>query len=292
MASITNVIRSTLTELVGPADNSPAVLPAGLPEAVLPAARAGVALLIDYQSPAYAQLYCDRLRRFIGRGRVDDALFEEIARLLADRMAYHDAIRIAQLKLQEQPRSGRADVRRFRCDELLGTLPVIAGGPLLRAIDMISCSHRTVPIRFSNSGWWGVQRLKLEASLRHSRRLSSRYAIERVWVERWLHMIDRALTKQPDAAPAVVQTATMIEGYGTGYRHGMAAWHQIIDGLVKPVFDGALVLPDLAAAITRARHVPRDPKGEELRKAIAEIRAGALLPSLVGEGGADEVRVG
>ena len=47
MASITNVIRSTLTELVGPADNSPAVLPAGLPEAVLPAARAGVALLTD-----------------------------------------------------------------------------------------------------------------------------------------------------------------------------------------------------------------------------------------------------
>ncbi|QDM18556.1 hypothetical protein FNL55_22870 [Tardiphaga sp. vice352] len=280
MTGFINVIRNTLTELVGPDHSTPAVLPAGLPDQVLPAARAGVALLTDYQSQAYAQLYCDRLRRFIGRRGVDDALFAEIARLLAERMAYLDAIRIAQLKLQEAPGQGRhaIDVRRFRCDELLGALPVIAGGPLLRMVEIVRCAHRTVPIRFSNASWWGIQRLKLESSLRHSRRLSARYAVERVWVERWLHMIDRALTRQPAAVGAVVQMATMIEGYGTGYRTGMAAWHQIIDGLAKPVFDGPLVLPDLAAAIARARHVPRDPKGEELRKVIAEIRAGACNP--------------
>jgi hypothetical protein len=59
------------------------------------------------------------------------------------------------------------------------------------------------------------------------------------------------------------------------------------------VFDGTLVLADLSAAIAEARHVPRDPKGEQVRKAIAEIRARAVFPSpLVGEGGADEVRAG
>jgi hypothetical protein len=275
-----NVIRNTLTELVEPARQAPAELPAGLPGAVLPAARAGVALLTDYQSPVYAQLYCDRLRRFIGRRGFDESHFVEIARLLAARMAYLDATRIAQLKLQEPPGYGRGadDVRRFRCDELLGALPVIAGGPLLQAFEIIGCAHRTLPIRFSNRGWWGVQRLKLESSLRHSRRLSARYAVERVWVERWLHMIDRALTKRPDAVAAIIQTATMIEGYGTGYRHGVAAWHQIIDGLAKPVFDGVLVLEDLSAAITRAQHVPRDPRGDQLRKVIEEIRAGACNP--------------
>ena len=279
MPGFINVIRSTLTELAGPADTAPATLPAGLPDAVLPAARAGVAFLTDYQSPAYAQLYCDRLRRFVGRRGVDDTLFTEIARLLAERMAYHDATRIAQLKLHEPPKKGRAavDVRRFRCDELLSALPVIAGGPLLWAFERIGCAHRTVPIRFSNAGWFGVQRLKLEASLRHSRRLSLRYASERAWVERWLHMIDRALTKQPEAVGAVVQTATLIEGYGTGYRTGVAAWHHIIDGLAKPVFDGVLALPDLAVAIARAARVPRDPKGEQLRKVIAEIRTGASM---------------
>ena len=280
MSGFINVIRNTLTELVGPADLAPAELPAGLPEAVLPAARAGVALLTDYQSPTYAQLYCDRLRRFIGRRGVDDTLFVEIARLLAARMAYLDATRIAQLKLQEPPGhgGGSVDIRRFRCDELLGALPVIVGGPLLRAFEIIGCAHRTLPIRFSNKGRLGVQRLKLESSLRHSRRLSARYAVERVWVERWLHMIDRALTRRPDAVAAIVQTATMIEGYGTGYRHGVAAWHQIIDGLAKPVFDGTLVLPDLSNSLTRARNVPRDPKGDQLRKVIEEIRAGACNP--------------
>jgi hypothetical protein len=143
------------------------------------------------------------------------------------------------------------------------------------ALECIGCSHRTVPIRFSTASWWGIRRLKIEASLRRWRLLSVRYATERVWVERWLHMIDRSLTKQPDAVAAVVQTATMIEGYGTGYRHGLAAWHQIIDGLAKPVFDGTLVLPDLSAAISQARAVPRDPKGDQLRKAIGEIRARA-----------------
>ncbi|MDB5657170.1 MAG: hypothetical protein JWQ94_4783 [Tardiphaga sp.] len=278
MPGLHNVIRNTLTELIGPDQVEPAELPAGLPDVVLPVARAGVMLLTDYQGAAYAQLYSDRLRRFIGRRGVDDALFAEIARLLAQRMAYHDAIRIAQLKLQEPRQAGRAavEVRRFRCDELLAALPAIVGKPLLWAVERIGCSHRTVPIRFSNAGWWGVQRLKAEASLRRSRRLSLRYAGERVWVERWLHMIDRALTKQPEAVGAVVQTATLIEGYGTGYRTGLAAWHQIIDGLAKPVFDGVLVLPDLAAAITCARQAPRDPSGEQLRKVIAEIRAGAM----------------
>jgi len=280
VAGFINIIRNTLAELVGPDHVAPAVLPVGLPEAVLPAARHGVALLTEYQGPAYAQLYCDRLRRFVGRRGVDDELFSEIARLLAIRMSYQDAIRIAQLKLQEPPGKARrpVDVRRFRLDELVSTLPEIAGEPLMWLLAKISCSHRTVPIRFSNASWLGIRRLRVESSLRRWRLLSVRYAVERVWVERWLHMVDRALTKQPDAVWAVVQTATMIEGYGTGYRHGVAAWHQIIDGLAKPVFDGTLVLPDLAAAIAEARAVPRDPKGENLQKAIGKIRERAVLP--------------
>ncbi len=278
MAGFISAIRATLTELMGHDDAAAPCLPRGLPDAVRTVALHGVAILIDYQGPGYAQLYCDRLRRFVGRHGVDDALFCEIARLLTARMSYHDPIRIAQLKLAEPVTASRApvvDVRRFRADELISALPEIVGDPLLWALECVGCSHRTIAMRFSNVGWWGRRRLGLEASLRRWRLLSVRYEMERRWVERWLHMIDRALTKRPEAAAAVVQTATMIEGYGTGYRHGLAAWHQIIDGLAKPVFDGALQLPDLADAIRRARAVPLDPKGDQLRKAIAEIRARA-----------------
>ena len=73
--------------------------------------------------------------------------------------------------------------------------------------------------------------MKIEAGLRRWRRFSVRYAKERVWVERWLHMIDRSLTKQPAATSEIVQTATIIQGYGdwsivtdwpTGMRSSMA----------------------------------------------------------------------
>lgn len=281
MAGFITVIRATLAELAGhDGDDAPAVLPPGIPDAVQPVARDGVALLVDYQGPKYAQLYCDRLRRFVGRRGVDDDLFSEVAELLARRMGYLDAMRIAQLKLQEPANRGRppaVDVRRFRLDELVSALPEIVGDPLMWLVDGVSCAHRTVPIRFSAANAWGVRRLRMEASLRRWRPLSVRYAIERDWVARWLHMVDRALTRRPDAARAVLQTATMIEGYGTGYRHGMAAWHQIIDGLVKPALDGTLPIADLAGAIARARAVPRDPKGDQLRKAIGDIRAHAVL---------------
>jgi hypothetical protein len=280
VAGFITVIRATLAELAGPDHVAQAVLPPGIPDAVQPAARDGMALLVNYQGQKYAQLYCDRLRRFVGRRGVDDELFSEIAQLLAMRMSYLDAIRVAQLKLQETVSRGRppvVDVRRFRLDELVSALPEIIADPLMWTLDSVSCSHRTVPIRFSAASGWGVRRLRVEASLRRWRPLSVRYAIERTWVARWLHMVDRALTRRPDAARAILQTAAMIEGYGTGYRHGMAAWHQIIDGLVKPALDGTLPIADLAGAIVRARAVPRDPKGDQLRKAIEDIRAHAVL---------------
>ena len=149
--------------------------------------------------------------------------------------------------------------------------------PVLDVLEWLGWTHAPVAIRFSAASRWGIRRLKIEAALRRWRLFSVRYAKERVWVERWLHMIDRGLTKQPEAAPAIVQTATMIQGYGDVYRHGLADWHAIIDGLVKPTFDGALPLPDLAGAIAEARAAALpDPRQAALKRKIAEIRARAL----------------
>jgi hypothetical protein len=104
-----------------------------------------------------------------------------------------------------------------------------------------------------------------------------RYSEERVWVERWLHMIARCLDKQPQAVSAVVETATMIQGYGDPYRQGLADWRLIIDGLAKPTFDGKLPLADLAGAIAEARAACMpDPRQVALKRVIAQIRARAL----------------
>jgi hypothetical protein len=103
-----------------------------------------------------------------------------------------------------------------------------------------------------------------------------RLASARLFTERWLHMIDRALTKQPAAVAEVVRSIGIVSGHGAGYRLALANWDLIISRLAKPVFDGDLVLPQLAEALGRARSAAlSDPGGEELRRIVADIRAEA-----------------
>jgi hypothetical protein len=272
---ILSSLRYLFADFIGEDDDDTApFLPEGLPEPVMAAASEGIHLLIDYQGPGYATLYVDRLRRFVGKQGVDDAMLAEIARLMAVRMSYEDLIRIAQLKLAElDGRPGSVDVKKLRLDEVIGVLPAAVAEYVLDAFEWMGWGKR-VSVRFSTASRLGIRRLKMEAGLRRWRLLSVRYAKERVWVERWLHMIDRSLTKQPQAAPAIMQTATMIEGYGEVYRQGMADWNAIIDGLAKPTFDGVLALPDLAGAVAEARAAAMpDPRQATLKRKIAEIRA-------------------
>jgi len=266
-----------LADFIGDDDDEPPFLPDGLPDAVAPVVSDAIHMLIDYQGNAYATLYVTRLRRFVGRRDVNDAMLGEIARLMAMRMSYQDPIRIAQLKLAELEAGGAPshDVRRFRFDELIGALPAVVAEPVLDTFEWLGWEvRRRVPIRFSTRSRWGIRRLKIEAGLRRWRLFSVRYARERAWVERWLHMISRSLAKQPKAASAIVQTATMVQGYGDAYRQGLTDWHAIIDGLAKPTFDGVLALTDLAGAVAEARAVALpDPRQAALKRKTAEIRA-------------------
>ena len=108
-------LRYLLSDLIGEGDDDEPFLPEGLPETAAAVVSEAIHRLIEYQGAAYAQLYADRLRRFVGKPGVDDAMFHEIARLMAIRMSYEDIIRIAQLKLAELeighggPGTGSAD---------------------------------------------------------------------------------------------------------------------------------------------------------------------------------------
>jgi hypothetical protein len=281
VASVLSSLRYLFADIIGDDDDAPPFLPDGLPEGAAPVVSEGIHRLVDYQGPSYAKLYVDRLRRFVGRRGVDAAMFGEIARLMAVRMSYEDPIRIAQFRLDEYNAAAGIrgvpsadDVRKFRLDELIGALPATAAEPVLDVLEYVGWLHKPVSIRFSTTSRWGLRRVKIEASLRRWRRFSVRYANERTWVERWLHMIDRSLTKQPAAASEIVQTAAMIQGYGDVYRQGLADWHLIIDGLAKPTFDGVLPVADLAGAIAEARAAVRpDPRQVALKRKIDEIRA-------------------
>jgi hypothetical protein len=194
------------------------------------------------------------------------------------RMAYDDAIEMAQSKFAEYEtvsvKPPADDVNKLRLDELVSSLPEMVADPVLWGLDYAGWLHLPVTMRFSAAGRFSLRRLKIESSLKRWRLSSVRYAKERVWVERWLHMIDRSLTKQPAAAAEVVRTADMVRGFGSSYRQGLLDWNLIIDSLVKPTFDGVLSVSDLAGAIIEAREAVRpDPRQVSLKRAVAEIRA-------------------
>ncbi len=271
-------IRSIFADVLGDDDSPVPVLSAGLPDTVRPVAAEAVTRLIDYQGPGYAQLYVDRLKRFIGRRNVDDAIFADIARLMVMRMTYEDAVEMAQSKLAETQVAGAkppADaVHKLRLDELVSSLPEMVADPVLWALEYVGWLHLPVSVRFSAASRLSLRRLKIEASLKRWRLSSIRYAKERVWVERWLHMIDRSLTKQPAAAAEVVRTAEMVRGYGDVYRQNLLDWNLIVDNLIKPTFDGVLSCNDLAGAVVEARAAARpDPQQVSLKRAIEGIKA-------------------
>ena len=101
MASVLSSLRYLLSDFIGEDDDDEPFLPRALPDSAASIVSEAIHQLIEYQGAAYAQLYVDRLRRFVGKPGVDDAMFCEIARLMAMRMSYQDPVRIAQLKLAE-----------------------------------------------------------------------------------------------------------------------------------------------------------------------------------------------
>lgn len=277
MAGFIEAMRATLTDLSGDPRRTPPPLPAWLPATVQPAAAAGLQRLLSYQGASYAQLYLDRLRRFAGRKAVSDGQFGEIARLLALRMSYQDPIELSRAALAANARGDVTDVvHRLELDELVTAWPAVVSEQLLDALEWAGWRHRRIAIRFSSRSRFGRLRLALLAALRRWRPLSPRYARERALTERWLHMIDRCLTRQPEAVDALIASADLLQGCGASYRSRLAAWNLIIDRLAKPVFDGALRLPDLAAALAMARtSVSDDPVQLALRQKIAQIRNSA-----------------
>jgi hypothetical protein len=272
-------LRYLFADFLDEQDTTPPKLPDGLPDSVSSIVDEEISRLMDYQGAAYAALYVERLQRFIGRVDVSPAMLSEIARLLANRMAYQDAIRIAQSKLAQFNQTGVRSVEnvKLRFDELVDALPAVAADPVLTLLGHLGWLHKQVSIPFSTASLWGIRRLKMEAWLRRWRMFSIRYGEERVWVERWLHMIGRCLARQPQSVFSVIQTATMVQGYGDAYRQGLADWHAVIDALAKPTFDGALPLADLAGAIAEARAAAMpDPRQASLKRTIAQIRARAM----------------
>jgi len=271
--------RALANWLLGEDNHDLPALPEGLPDDFARALEQHVRMLVEFQNSEYAALYLDRLGRFHARHGVGKELFAEIAELLARRMSFNDPIRVAQIVL------GRAEfatstidppngLYRPEYEEFIAMFPRDQAETIADGLTAVKMLRGRMRIRLGRT--IDQLRLKLFLSFRRIRRTSLRYAKENSSIERWLHMIDRAMTKHPSATVEVVRSIRIVSGYGTHYRLALANWNLIINNLAKPVFDGDLVLPNLAEAMARAREAATaDPGGEELRRTIADIRAQA-----------------
>jgi uncharacterized protein DUF6537 len=268
--------------LFGEDDHHIPALPQGLSEDFASVLDRHVRMLVEFQNAEYAALYLDRLGRFHHRHGVSPALFREIADLLAARMSLNDPIRVAQIVLGRallaDPETATIDppnkLYRPEIEEFVAMFPRDQAELIADGLTMLKLLRGRMRIHLDTA--MGRARLKFFVLFRRIRPASLRYARENSSIERWLHMVDRAHTKQPAALVEVVRSISIVSGYGASYRLALANWNLIVNNLAKPVFDGELALPNLSEALARARSAAMaDATGEELRRTIAEIHSAA-----------------
>ncbi len=266
------------------ARNKLASLTSRLPPEVAAIVNDAVPALIAYQDADHALLYLDRVGRYVGR--LDPATFADLARRMLVRMRYEDPSVIAHDLLTRAGGEEAAPdpsmtpvVRTFLWADLAAMLPVDTAAPLVRLLDRLRWSDKTTDLRLSAATPRDLRRLRFWSAARQAQPYSLRFMQERMWVERWLHMIDRGMAKDPAAASAIIETADLLQGCGKPYKTGLVKWNCIVDGLIKPVCDGTVTISNLAAAVRRAHQIARnDPSVARLRQEIAQIIADVRTP--------------
>ena len=199
------------------------------------------ARLLDYQDPAYAELYAQRLRQVLAveqqHAPGQSIVTEEVARWLALWMAFDDIVRVADLKSRAQ-RLGRvrqevkatdADVLRLYdhfkpgIPEVAAMLPTTWAKRLLQweqARVARGLSAMSWPLRIGTHSVSGMVLLRLLASLRFARRWGSRYAQEQALIEDWLSRVQEGLQQSHALGLELARCGRLIKGYGGTQERG------------------------------------------------------------------------
>ncbi|MDX7998031.1 indolepyruvate oxidoreductase subunit beta family protein [Xenorhabdus sp. Reich] len=206
----------------------------------------GVRRLIDYQDPAYASLYLDRLQGLINQQKNgDERLLRETARHLALWMTYEDIIRIADLKIRasrfERVRKEvrvrndqLVEINEFlhpRLEEVCDTLPVFIGRWLSRPhfVNRMLAKLLSRGRVITTSSIPGYLLLHMLASWRRIRRRTLRFHCETERIEGWLRRIVTAAKRNPDLALEIAQCQRLIKGYGDTHIRGLRNFQTLME---------------------------------------------------------------
>jgi indolepyruvate ferredoxin oxidoreductase beta subunit len=249
----------------------------------------GVRRTIDYQDPAYAELYLKRAEHVVALdgGRGDDgswALAEATARGLALWMTFEDTIRVADLKTRatrfERVRSeirahpgqlfGITEFMKPRVQEIAGTMPASLGRWLLRSPGPFRMLARWTGGKQIRTGTIsGFMFLYALSGFRRWRRGTLRYQEENARIEDWLARIERLSKDNYPLAVELARAQRLVKGYGETHERGLRNFTALIDRLdaLAARSDGAAVLGRLQKAALA------DEEGQAFARELAALAA-------------------
>ncbi|HYF21511.1 MAG TPA: indolepyruvate oxidoreductase subunit beta family protein [Ramlibacter sp.] len=259
------------------------------PAAAHPVLFEGVRRLVDYQDPAYAALYLDRLDG-VRRLADDDQgrLLLETARHLALWMSYEDTIRVADLKTRAS-RFERVNAEvRVQNDQILAineymhpglqevveTLPAplgrwIAGTAWAGSlVERLTREGRVV----TTSSLRGFLLLRTVAGMRRWRRSTLRYQAEHQRIEDWLSRIAQAAAINPQLAVEVAQCQRLVKGYSDTHARGLRNYQAVMGAVQR---GGHRIAPATVRELREAALA--DEHGERLRQALERHELAAPL---------------
>lgn len=256
----------------------------GFPDNVRSVIELGALRMIDYQDSAYARQYLERVRTVLARDSAAHgyALTQEVARLLALRMAHEDIIRVADIKtrrrrFEEIVRDNRIDgsalwdVSEFlapRPAELFDLLPDRLGRRLSASPGARRLLERVLSGGFTirTSRLPGFLTLYLIARLRWLRPHSFGHLSQSRLIDEWLEAVV-ASAERYEFALAIADLLTLIRGYGSTLERGRRSYDQIMQKI--EVLKGRADGPDRLARLIEAALADED--GEALKGALTDM---------------------
>jgi indolepyruvate ferredoxin oxidoreductase, beta subunit len=260
-----------------------------LPSAQQALVLEGVRRVIDYQDPAYAVLFMNRVERILAleerrqAGATAYALLEATARSLALWMTFEDTIRVADLKtrssrfarVREEIRAdpdqlfGITEFMKPRVEEIAGTLPTGIGQWVKDSPRLRGWLNRWTGGRQIRTGTLrGFLMLHFLAGCKRWRRATLRFRDENARIESWLARIEQLAVDHYSLAVELARAQTLIKGYGETHERGSRNFETLVGqlDLLAARSDGAVLLARLQDAALA------DEDGRGLAREIAMLK--------------------
>jgi indolepyruvate ferredoxin oxidoreductase beta subunit len=247
--------------------------------------KEGLKKTVDYQDPAYGDLYLDTLADFaeldaqMGGAKKNWRLTKDMARYVALAMSYEDTIRVADLKIRasrferfrDEVKAGDGQIVHVseymhpRLQEICDILPVKLGRSVLK----MKFLHKLFGKgrRITTTSVRGYLLLSFLAGRKDKRAKSLRYHLEMQRIATWCDDVKSAALQNYDLGCEMAGLQRLVKGYGDTHERGLKNAASIME--VYPSFCGeknpATQLQVLKTAALK------DEEGVAFGEALAEL---------------------